>query len=176
MLLASVGPHSTGLILDGGPPTLDMRGRRFVGPWHVAPRAVVLPSSPSRESGSSLCSAEAQNAGCEGAGSCGDPNLSLPPIHAASSLGGRSTMARRSAKSGGRPRAVPNACRECGLIPKNPTACTAVNACRSSWISERRNSSAREGYVFLVPSRSHRFVFVDQAAEDIDAANAWRVR
>ena len=33
-----------------------------------------------------------------------------------------------------------------------------------------------EGYVFLVPSRSHRFVFVDQAAEDIDAANAWRVR
>jgi hypothetical protein len=30
-----------------------------------------------------------------------------------------------------------------------------------------------EGYVFSDPSRSHRFVFVDQAAEDIDPAHAW---
>ena len=32
--------------------------------------------------------------------------------------------------------------------------------------------SGPEGYVFSDPSRSHRFVFVDQAAEDIDPANA----
>lgn len=32
-----------------------------------------------------------------------------------------------------------------------------------------------EGYVFSDPSRSHRFVFVDQATQDIDPANAWRV-
>lgn len=39
----------------------------------------------------------------------------------------------------------------------------------------RKLSDMPEGYVFSVPSRSHRFVFVDQAAEDIDPANAWRV-
>jgi hypothetical protein len=32
-----------------------------------------------------------------------------------------------------------------------------------------------EGYVFSDPSRSHRFVFVDQAAEDIYPANAWHL-
>jgi len=32
-----------------------------------------------------------------------------------------------------------------------------------------------EGYVFSDPSRGHRFIFVDQAAEDIDPANARRV-
>jgi hypothetical protein len=32
-----------------------------------------------------------------------------------------------------------------------------------------------EGYVFSDPSRSHRFVFVDQATEDIDPGNAWHL-
>jgi hypothetical protein len=32
-----------------------------------------------------------------------------------------------------------------------------------------------EGYVFSDPSRSHRFVFVDQPTEDIDPANAWHL-
>jgi hypothetical protein len=32
-----------------------------------------------------------------------------------------------------------------------------------------------EGYVFSDASRSYRFIFVDQATEDIDPANAWRV-
>ena len=35
--------------------------------------------------------------------------------------------------------------------------------------------NAPEGYVFSDPSRSHRFVFVDQATKEIDPANAWRV-
>jgi hypothetical protein len=39
----------------------------------------------------------------------------------------------------------------------------------------RTRARKTEGYVFSDPSRSHRFVFVDQAAEDIDPANAWRV-
>ena len=32
-----------------------------------------------------------------------------------------------------------------------------------------------EEYVFSDASRSHRFIFVDQATEDIDPADAWRV-
>ena len=40
---------------------------------------------------------------------------------------------------------------------------------------ERLRPFAPEGYVFSDPSSSHRFVFVDQAAEDIDPANAWHL-
>jgi hypothetical protein len=42
-------------------------------------------------------------------------------------------------------------------------------------ISDSQSSAKAEGYVFSDPLHSHRFVFVDQAAEDIDPANAWRV-
>jgi hypothetical protein len=38
-----------------------------------------------------------------------------------------------------------------------------------------RYASWPEGYVFSDPSRSDRFVFVDQATEDIDPENAWHL-
>ena len=42
---------------------------------------------------------------------------------------------------------------------------------RRKWPYKLKRVGRPEGYVFSDPSRGHRFIFVDQAAEDIDPAN-----
>jgi len=64
-----------------------------------------------------------------------------------------------------------------GSIAPRPTGSTLGTTwtCNAPWRRCPAGSGRPEGYVFSYPSRSHRFVFVDQVTEDIDPANPWQL-